>query len=42
MSFLSNGCFLDISETFISTILVVARVGEEEVAGAMLSALESL
>jgi hypothetical protein len=31
-----------ISGTFLSTILVVARVSEEEVAGAMFSAPESL
>jgi hypothetical protein len=31
-----------ISGTFLSAILVAARVGEEEVAGAMLSTLESL
>jgi hypothetical protein len=43
--FLSNGCFLkEVTHliTFLSAILVAARVGEEEVAGAMHSALELL
>jgi hypothetical protein len=45
MLFLSNGCFLEEVahlKTFLSAILVAARVGEEEVAGAMLYTPESL